>query len=333
MKDIREIETWLDGVPSLKKKGKRGRITKKALAVVIGLSLIMISASATLLTYFNQIDTTINVEQAISIDGMPMGEIITHEIEEAYGGCCYCFPHNITNDGCQGYWLDWEHWAEPTMEGIHVLMIERCYLLGLDINALDGIANDSFDVYVDGVHVYTYTDMPPVNDPETWQIHAIDLTPFNILCSGTRTVTINATGPQWSGWQTYGQLGIDNISLWCDSCCGLVLCDSVDIGKPASEAGHNLQDWGPIEPATSGGNWGGIDDCRATWTSHDNYRWASVDFICDYCNCCEAVCEKAPMELPFYIGPGETIYFCLCYNLDPLIMPGTYIVHSKLVPA
>lgn len=23
--------------------------------------------------------------------------------------------------------------------------------------------------------------------------------------------------------------------------------------------------WGPIEPATSGGNYGGIDDCRTTW--------------------------------------------------------------------
>ena len=40
--------------------------------------------------------------------------------------------------------------------------------------------------------------------------------------------------------------------------------DSVDIGDTASEAGHNLQGWGPIEPATSGGGYGGIDDCRCT---------------------------------------------------------------------
>ncbi len=43
--------------------------------------------------------------------------------------------------------------------------------------------------------------------------------------------------------------------------------DFVDIGLPSSETGHNLQGWGPIEPATSGGAYGGIDHCRAIWTS------------------------------------------------------------------
>jgi len=34
--------------------------------------------------------------------------------------------------------------------------------------------------------------------------------------------------------------------------------DFVNIGSPASEAGHNLQGWGLVEPTTSGGNWGAI---------------------------------------------------------------------------
>lgn len=33
--------------------------------------------------------------------------------------------------------------------------------------------------------------------------------------------------------------------------------DFVNIGDPASEAGHDLYGWGPIEPATHGGHWGG----------------------------------------------------------------------------
>ncbi|MCL5966413.1 MAG: PEP-CTERM sorting domain-containing protein [Deltaproteobacteria bacterium] len=43
--------------------------------------------------------------------------------------------------------------------------------------------------------------------------------------------------------------------------------DFVDIGNPVSEAGHNLQGWGPVEPATHGGSWGGIapGDCRVIW--------------------------------------------------------------------
>ncbi len=36
------------------------------------------------------------------------------------------------------------------------------------------------------------------------------------------------------------------------------MLDNVDIGDTSSEAGHSLMGWGPIEPITSGGNWGGI---------------------------------------------------------------------------
>ncbi len=45
--------------------------------------------------------------------------------------------------------------------------------------------------------------------------------------------------------------------------------DQVDIGLPASEVGHNLQSWGPIEPLTHGGSYGGIDHCRAIWSNFD----------------------------------------------------------------
>ena len=51
------------------------------------------------------------------------------------------------------------------------------------------------------------------------------------------------------------------------------ILDSVDIGDPTSELGHNLVGWGPIEPATHGGNWGGFnatgEDCRVVSYSGD----------------------------------------------------------------
>jgi hypothetical protein len=34
--------------------------------------------------------------------------------------------------------------------------------------------------------------------------------------------------------------------------------DFINIGSPTSEIGHNLQGWGPIEPATNSGTWGQI---------------------------------------------------------------------------
>lgn len=43
--------------------------------------------------------------------------------------------------------------------------------------------------------------------------------------------------------------------------------DRVDIGDETSEAGHNLSWWGPIEPTTNGGGWGGIapGTCRVIY--------------------------------------------------------------------
>ena len=62
----------------------------------------------------------------------------------------------------------------------------------------------------------------------------------------------------------------------------------VDIGDPTSEgqSGILISGWGPIEPATSGGAYGGIDDCRAVWeppTSEESLRCATVTFIYDDC--------------------------------------------------
>lgn len=53
--------------------------------------------------------------------------------------------------------------------------------------------------------------------------------------------------------------------------------DYVDVGNTSSEAGHNMLSWGPVEPFTSGGAYGGIDDCRAIWSSLDGSVNAFVD--------------------------------------------------------
>jgi hypothetical protein len=58
--------------------------------------------------------------------------------------------------------------------------------------------------------------------------------------------------------------------------------DYVDIGDPDSEAGHNLVGWGPIEPAASGGTYGGVDDCRVIYapgeTEDENWATVELDF-------------------------------------------------------
>ena len=62
----------------------------------------------------------------------------------------------------------------------------------------------------------------------------------------------------------------------------------VDLGTLASEAGYGLADWGPIQPSTSGGNWGGMGSgtapgsydqlCRTVWGHTGDLNWAAVRF-------------------------------------------------------
>jgi hypothetical protein len=61
-----------------------------------------------------------------------------------------------------------------------------------------------------------------------------------------------------------------------------LLC-RVDIGDPASEEGHNLVGWGPIEPDTNpwldyGAPWSELGDgnARVIWTVDGDYPWATL---------------------------------------------------------
>jgi len=62
--------------------------------------------------------------------------------------------------------------------------------------------------------------------------------------------------------------------------------DYVDVGNLASEAGHALVGWGPVEPDTHGGGWGGIGGetppgrCRTAWSPSEAApveNWASLE--------------------------------------------------------
>jgi hypothetical protein len=210
------------------------------------------------------------------------------------------------------------------------------------MSVLDGMAEwDDFDVYVDGTLVYQYQAQG--GDPEDWIPHTIDLTPFEMQCCGPHTIKIDCVNGPWEYFNPYGQLAVDTIALYCEpEGAGMdpILCDSVDIGNPTSEMGHNLVGWGPIEPATSGGGYGGINDCRPTWFYEDpqnDASWAEVTLTCEDCyeppvdGDCD--CELPPMDLPFYMEPDSEMTICICYHLDMQIQPGVYTLYHRLIPS
>lgn len=88
----------------------------------------------------------------------------------------------------------------------------------MGINVLDGLGDDSFEVYVGPAGgqlqmVYSYVDQAPTwDDPEQWNTHFVDLSQVpdvNPLC-----VQVVSTAPAWQYFDPYGQLGVDSIVIW-----------------------------------------------------------------------------------------------------------------------
>jgi len=79
----------------------RSKLSKKALfgifAIVIAGSLI---ATGAILSYYGKVETTINAQQAVLLDGQDIyGEKITHNLDLT-GGCCEVKKHTVYNQGC-----------------------------------------------------------------------------------------------------------------------------------------------------------------------------------------------------------------------------------------
>lgn len=85
----------------------------------------------------------------------------------------------------------------------------------LELRVLDGLADDSFVVYVGCRKVYSYTGLQ--TGSEDWITHTIDLN-RRCYCYRHVRVVIVATGPAWSGFDTYGQLAVDEVTLLGEKC-------------------------------------------------------------------------------------------------------------------
>lgn len=86
----------------------------------------------------------------------------------------------------------------------------------IQMRVLDGLADDSFEVYVKNpggnwVLVFSYADQYAT---ETWVTHQIRGFPHGKGQGSPVEIMIVPTGPQWSGFNTYGQLAVDYISIW-----------------------------------------------------------------------------------------------------------------------
>jgi len=91
------------------------------------------------------------------------------------------------------------------------------------IRHLRGLADDSYDVEVyAGPNYWGHvTDAP--SGQELWDVSMFAGAPGNVL-------RITATGPQWSGFPTYGQLAIDWVMAEPVPAPGAILLGSIGVG-------------------------------------------------------------------------------------------------------
>ncbi len=175
----------------------------------------------------------------------------------AFGGIDNCRPVYAPEDGDDWATIDLDFGDDPTV----------CKTF--TIHHLDGHTQDTFEVYIDNLLVHTYAG----DDLTTEHWYELKL---DMCFTGVRTVKFISTAPKWASWDTYGQMCFDILEIEeCSSDCSML--DMVDIGDPDSEATHSMAGWGPIEPATSGGSYGGIDNCRPVYALEDRTAWATVD--------------------------------------------------------
>ncbi len=80
-------------------------------------------------------------------------------------------------------------------------------------------------------------------------------------------------------------IAIIGITVLAATAAGAQYYDYVDIGLPASESGHTMLGWGPVEPTNTGGGYGDAAGlgilCRCVWAPTDidgtDETWADVD--------------------------------------------------------
>ncbi len=185
------------------------------------------------------------------LDFVDMGDSTseaTHNLlgwSNIWSSCGWCGPDGdmrlIWGDGGESS-APANNWASVTLDA------GWAWAETLSLNHLDGAADDGFNVYVNGVLVDTYVDQYPSN---TWVTTVSDISSWGYF--GQLTIKLEATGSAWGGIGTYGQVAFNLIEL-----SGEHWLDWVNMGSPGSEGDDLIGSWGPIQPDTTGGNWGGM---------------------------------------------------------------------------
>jgi len=119
MKNVREIEKFVDGIGRPKPRRPK-RHSRKLLGIGVVLIVVFsLTAGAALLNYYGTVSTTANVQQSVLLDGKDYTNAITHEFS-IIGGCTECFVHCLKNRACKEAPIKFETTGDPDLVGVDV---------------------------------------------------------------------------------------------------------------------------------------------------------------------------------------------------------------------
>jgi len=109
---------------------------KKTQKVVLATVIMLVATtlvSASLMTSYGNITSTLEIKSPVLIDGEPWTTPLSHSFI-GYGGDTFVFTHTLTNDGPRELLFEWEHIGTPDLEGIDIDLTVNGEPLGLQFS-------------------------------------------------------------------------------------------------------------------------------------------------------------------------------------------------------
>ena len=313
---------------------------KKLLIGLLAIALLVGTTGAALLTYYGKIETTATVSQSVLLDGRNWDDPVTHAFE-GYGGGCYCFPHTLENRGGEDVEIAFDTTFSPSGDGITVKLLKS---LGysLDVETLNAYDNYPADVSVEDVGCAIRWTFDMIGDKvlegdghwgygviisldgsePAFQVHGNDGTDSSYPW-GTHLYSYWGPTNGFHGWYTSSRNTLVSDIDWISASGQRDIADNpsglftVTIDKCKLGTTFHWAVW-----ATAGGfysPWGGQSGYP------DDFDWSTSDAVDPGVNY-ETATISEELTSPFTLHAAETLAFCICYEFDPLIAPGTYTI-------
>jgi len=294
---------------------------KKAALSALVLIAMIATASAAILEYYGQIQTTVNVKQAVLLDGKDYTEMPITETVNVAGGESFCRYHWLKSQTSVPVTLTIETNIEPNPDGVTV---EYCKCGELLLGSLD----------------FNY------RDPDVKYVKGVKLS----ITEGVAIWIIDLNGSLISGhWSTGAQLLVKTPSK--------TYTFGISPGAPSQpvykEFVHGA--WSSPLPVPSGMEAvGTVNDehfelkipldylceakwsinIEASWAGHSGSYWARYPMTWsgwyDFTNLTSLPLE--PLTIPFALEAGERLDFVICYKFN-LLAVGTYTIISTVKPS